>query len=117
MKYSLLKEYLQKLDNNDVVVFTDAYDVFFVENENTILNKFYKFRKPIVFGNQNGLLTNISMNKCNQNNLNSGSYIGYVKYLKILLNIIYQPKLYKKLINNKCSKKVNLYKKYILQAH
>ncbi len=30
MKYSLLKEYLQKLDNNDVVLFIDAYDVFFV---------------------------------------------------------------------------------------
>lgn len=100
MKYTLLKKYLNNLRDDDIVLFLDAYDVFLVENEQTILNKFYKFNKPIVFGNQNGLLTNLSMITCNKNNLNTGSYIGYVKYLKILLNILDKPKIYKKFGND-----------------
>lgn len=119
MKYTLLKKYLNMLSDDDIVLFLDAYDVFLVENERTILNKFYKFKKPIVFGNQNGLLTNLSMITCNKNNLNTGSYMGYVKYLKILLNILDKPKIYKifgnddQLVLNHICKTNNFFNKYI----
>jgi len=118
MKYTLFKNYLNKLNNNDIVIFVDAYDVFFLENEKEILRKFYKFNRPIVFGLQNGFLTNIFMNKCRNNNLNSGSYMGYVKYLKNLLRIIHNYPSFNKiksdqLILNSVCQKSNFFKKYV----
>ena len=109
MKYDLLYEYLEKQDNNEIIMFIDAYDVFFLESEEEILKKFYSYKKNIVFGLQNGLLSSITFTKCNDNILNSGSYIGYSKNIKDLLESLKNKELYNKynnddqeLLNNIC---------------
>jgi hypothetical protein len=38
MKYDLTKKYLNNLNDNDIVVFTDAYDVLLLQDSNTIIN-------------------------------------------------------------------------------
>ena len=38
------------LNANDIVLFTDAYDVFYSGDKTTILNRFKEMNKPIVFG-------------------------------------------------------------------
>ena len=112
MRFSLLYEYLQQLKDNDIILFTDAYDVIFLENEKDILNKFYQFNKPIVFGDQSGPLSDYTMLTCNQHHLCGGSYIGYVKYIKQLLNIIYNPDIYETFHNDD-----QLVLNYICQNH
>ena len=39
-------EYLDKQDDNEIIMFIDAYDVFFLEGEKEILKKFYSYKNP-----------------------------------------------------------------------
>jgi hypothetical protein len=43
-----LKEHF--LDKDDIVLFTDAYDVIYCGDQREIINRFLEFDKPIVFG-------------------------------------------------------------------
>ena len=45
MRYDLMDEYLDKQDDNEIIMFIDAYDVFLLEGEKEILKKFYFIRK------------------------------------------------------------------------
>lgn len=110
MRFDLLNEYLLTLPDNRVVMFIDAYDVIILKDSNTILKTFYEFQKDIVFGNQTSFITEISYYQCKHTVYNGGSYIGYVKYLKQLLSIVYQPELIDKfhkddqqIINYQCN--------------
>lgn len=38
------------IENNDIILFTDAYDVIYCSNFANIIDTFIKFEKPIVFG-------------------------------------------------------------------
>jgi len=97
MKYDLVKEYLNILNDNDIVVFTDAYDVLLLQDSDTIINKFKTFNKPIVISKDAEPHSLIIMyvhsrifKKCNNTKINSGLYIGYVWALKLLYNEIYK---------------------------
>jgi uncharacterized protein YneR len=93
MKYDLTKNYLNSLDDNDIVVFVDAYDVLILQNYNTIIEKFKSFNKPIVLS-QDATPRSLFLKyfhtrifgQCNNTHINSGLYIGYVWALKILFN-------------------------------
>jgi hypothetical protein len=41
---------LENLDENDIILFTDAYDVIYCSNFNEIIARYLKFEKPIIFG-------------------------------------------------------------------
>ena len=91
-KLELVYNYLKLLKQNEIVLFTDAYDVIILKNKNEILKRFKKFKKPIVFSvnyyNNNIFTYFFSILKygtCENHILNSGTYIGYSKYLMILL--------------------------------
>jgi hypothetical protein len=97
MKYELTKEYLNNLNDDDIVVFTDAYDVLLLQDSNTIINKFKSFNKPIVISKDAEPHSLIIMyihsrifKKCNNTKINSGLYIGYVWALKLLFDEMYR---------------------------
>lgn len=48
-KLILLRNFLDTLDENDIFVFVDAFDVVVVANENEIINKFLSFDTKILF--------------------------------------------------------------------
>tara|TARA_B100000745_G_C20126627_1_gene385932 strand:- start:542 stop:1363 length:822 start_codon:yes stop_codon:yes gene_type:complete len=111
LKFDLWLEYLNKLDDdNEIVMINDAYDVIMLQNSNTILKKFKQFNKKIIFGIQDGFFTNIIFNKCKEYVICSGNIIGYVKYLKKFIQLIFKHKnIWKKnnnddqiIVNNIC---------------
>lgn len=50
MKLGLPLDYISKLDPNDIVLFTDAWDVIYIKGEKDIIDNYKSFNKPIVFG-------------------------------------------------------------------
>jgi hypothetical protein len=83
-------QFLQRpeLNPNDVVLFTDAYDVAYGGNKTEIVSRYYTFIKPIIFGCE----TQCSPDPVRASNypvqniefpfLNSGMFIGRVWALK-----------------------------------
>ena len=49
MKVNILKEHLSDYPDTDTILFTDAYDVFYADNLNTIKERYESFGKKIVF--------------------------------------------------------------------
>ncbi len=49
MKVNILKEHLSTYTDTDTILFTDAYDVFYADNLNTIKERYESFGKKIVF--------------------------------------------------------------------
>tara|TARA_Y100000590_G_scaffold55136_1_gene57719 strand:- start:11265 stop:12116 length:852 start_codon:yes stop_codon:yes gene_type:complete len=96
MKFDLMQKYLQKLTNDEIVIFVDAYDVFINNNSKYIYKEFKEFNKPILFSSEFTnpnysnvfLFENIVFNKCNKTIINSGCYMGYVYALKELFGLV-----------------------------
>jgi hypothetical protein len=96
-KINLLLEYLNTIDENNIVCVIDAYDVLPTKNINTLENKFLEFKKnnpnvKIIMGHEKP--DNFIMNfigdtffgkLLNNVRLNAGQYIGYVKDIKYIL--------------------------------
>ena len=123
LKFKLWKEYIFQLDDTEIVMINDAYDVIILQDSNIILKKFKKFNKKIVFGIQSGFFNDLLFAqpvKCTENIICTGNIIGYVKYLKKFINKIYKyKKIWKELkyddqeiVNNICSKEQSFFKKY-----
>ena len=117
MRYQLYFEYLKKLPDDEIVMISDAYDVVILRDAKDIKEEFLKFNKKIVFSCENTINNKLYQPSCSNNHtINNGNIIGYVGYLKKLLNIIYKYQhLWKKfynddmiVINNVC----NLEKKF-----
>ena len=81
----------------------DAYDVIILEDGNTIIKKFKSFNKNIVFGHQHDIISQFIFPLCKKMNfvICSGNMIGYVKYLKQLIKLLFKyPKIWKKYEND-----------------
>jgi hypothetical protein len=100
MKYDLLVQYLKTLNDDDIVCFIDAYDVLPTKNIIHLENKFINFSNEnpdikMIVGGEGGLskiqqtLSNIYFKN---NNLNSGTYIGYTKNILFVLSSILKKK-------------------------
>jgi hypothetical protein len=76
------------LNDNDIVLFTDAYDVAYFGNREEVISRFREFNKPIVFGCERYCNPdpNLSVNYKDIYHefcyLNSGMFIGYVWALR-----------------------------------
>lgn len=92
LKDVLFFTYLKQLDDNEIVLFTDAIDAVFVSDEEEILNKFSKFNSHLVFSAEVNCWPDNSLEKGYpgyENStyfkyLNSGAFIGRAGYLKKL---------------------------------
>ena len=87
------------LDNDDIVLFTDAYDVIYCGNQTEIIGRFLTFDKPIVFGCEKFCNPdpkqekNYTFKDTEFPYLNSGLYIGRVWALrKCISNYKYNDK-------------------------
>ena len=90
MKINLMKDYVKDLHDNDIILFTDAYDVFYADNLETITERFLEFNKQIVFSGElfcwphEQLASEFPDANTRFKYINSGTYIGRVKELKKL---------------------------------
>jgi len=95
MRYRYMKEYLDaipedKESQNQLIVFIDGYDTFVLNNKETLLNRYYSFNRPIVYGAQWNRIVGDKWSrqiiKWFSSNfdivLNAGSYMGPVWALK-----------------------------------
>ena len=92
MKLGLPQKYISNLPDDDIVVFTDAWDVIYNNNADQLVTRYKSFNKPIVFGAELYCWPDDHMASSydTQNNyfkyLNSGLYIGRVGDLKRMLS-------------------------------
>lgn len=121
-KFYLWRDYLEKLDDNEIIMINDAYDVIILEDADTIIKKFKSFNKNIVFGHQNDIISRLVFPTCNvlKYVLCSGNIIGYVKYLKQLIKLIFEQKEIwgdnttdQIILNNICKKETDFFKNNI----
>ena len=98
-KVNLLKSYIQNLPDHDVVLFTDAYDVLYNADLETITRRYLDFKTKVLFAAEEECWPDQSLAKEFENYprksesdytkyhyLNSGCFIGEVKELKRILN-------------------------------
>jgi len=103
-RFKIVNNFLNKINDNDIVCFIDGYDVICTRNLNELKNEFIRLKEKnncrIIISENKTNKNNISyifmklvfylyFDRCNNINLNAGTYIGYVKDLKIILNEIY----------------------------
>jgi GR25 family glycosyltransferase involved in LPS biosynthesis len=92
MKINLMKKRLETMYEDDIVVFTDAYDVFYADNLDTILERYEDFGKQIVFSGElycypdSSLAEQFPAAPTEFKYINSGTYVGRVSELKKLFN-------------------------------
>lgn len=86
-----LKEYLEGVPDNDIVVFTDAYDVFYADDMATIVKRFLSFNMDVLFAAEKNCWPDKSLASSyppaptDYRFLNSGCFIGDAKVLKKIL--------------------------------
>lgn len=91
-KLNLLRRYIDEnqLPDNDVILFTDAYDVFFYRDLDEILARFIDFKSEIVFSAEKYLWPDESLrfpaSETPYRYLNSGTFIGRVGEIKHILS-------------------------------
>jgi hypothetical protein len=128
MKYKLLMENLNKFDDNDIIILTDAYDVIVTDKKEVVIEKFKKFKKPILLSKDGytgesifNYLHDKIFDTCHNYRICAGLMMGYAWALKKLVNEMCGEELQKcqqlnlddqVLIINVCNNH-DFYKKYI----
>lgn len=91
MKVNLLKDYIKDLHNDDVILFTDAFDVFYADNINTIYERYVDLSAEVIFSAEaicwpdDSLADDFPASATKYRYLNSGTFIGKVSALKKIL--------------------------------
>jgi hypothetical protein len=93
MKYIYVYNYIKKLNDDDIIIFLDGFDVNINGYLEDALKIFKKNNYKVLFSKQNNnnffdfFFLKKVFNPYNEKYiLNTGLYMGYVKYLKILLD-------------------------------
>lgn len=94
LKIKLVQDFLQndELDNDDLLLFTDAYDVIYAGHFDTIIERFHMFNKPIIFGAETTcspdpkMSVHYEIKNTTFPYLNSGLYIGKIHALRECIN-------------------------------
>jgi len=92
LKDQLLLAYLDEIDDDELILFSDGTDAIFIASEIEILDKFSKFNADLVFSAETGCWPDKGMAKFYNHDdntpyiyLNSGGFIGKVGLIKELL--------------------------------
>lgn len=89
-KLIYVQKYIQTLPDKDIVMFVDAYDVLILDTPESILKKFLKMDAPFVISVERFCFpygdraSEFPKGPTTFRYINSGSYIGYVRYIKDL---------------------------------
>ena len=128
MKINLLREHLNTLPDWDVVLFTDAFDVFYTDNIDTITERYVDFNTRALFSAEQScypdesLAEQYPLSDTPYRFLNSGTFIAEVGELKKILSDPISDneddQLYytKKFLSNNYDMKLD-YEGYIFQTH
>jgi len=87
-KDRMLRAYLNKIDGDEIILFSDAYDAFFLSDENEVVKKFFDFGVPLVFSSEINcwpspeIQTDYPRSSHHFNYLNCGAFIGHAQFLK-----------------------------------
>ena len=100
-KFSMMLEALDDVSDEEVVLFTDAYDVIFLAGPEEIENKFKQLDVDFLVSGENGVanpiinvmyqevMMNPRVKGCDYNcSINSGMYMGYARAVKSVLRTI-----------------------------
>lgn len=92
MKINLLREHIKNLPDHDVVLFTDAYDVFYADRLDNIIRRYMGFNSRAVFSAEMDCYPDPSLEEhyplsdTPYRYLNSGTFIAEVGELKRILD-------------------------------
>lgn len=95
MKLNLLKKELRRHLNDEIILFTDSYDVIFLSDEKEIMKKFLSFNCDLVFSAEKECWPNKKTSVFFKDNegpykyINSGGFIGRVKIIYDLIDVEY----------------------------
>ena len=97
-KYVKMIEYLKNLPTDDIVCFVDGYDVVCCRNLNELVDEFKEIKertgcKIVVGHDKTSIIASLAIlmfGTCNNNKINSGTYIGYVKDILEVIQQIYE---------------------------
>ena len=86
-KVNLIRQELNYYDDNDIIMFLDGYDTFIHSTEEEILERYFSFKKEIIFSAEKTCWPDNSIAKKfpetgGYKYLNSGTFIGTVSSLK-----------------------------------
>ena len=90
-KVNLLKEYIKPLADDDIVLFTDAFDVFYADDINTIYERYVDLSAKVIFGAElycwpdKSIEDQFPDTHTPYKYLNSGTIMGEVRELKNIL--------------------------------
>ena len=96
-KPAALLKYLSKLEDSELVLATDGYDVLYVQDEESILASFRAMNSPIVIGGETGCFHHFADAMASFDRtpdvgpfryLNSGLIMGYVKEVRDMLETV-----------------------------
>lgn len=87
MKYELVYDYIKDLDDDIIIIFLDGFDSLILRDPKIAIKEFIGKKYKILFSKEvDTKFKNIVFPNCRNNfMINSGLYMGYVKYLKIIL--------------------------------
>ena len=86
-KVNLIRQELNHYDDNDIIMFLDGYDTFIHGTEEEILERYFSFRKEVIFSAEKTCWPDSSISEKfpetgGYKYLNSGTFIGTVSTLK-----------------------------------
>ena len=128
-KVNLLRKYIDFLPDNDIILFTDAYDVFYADDLDTIVERYLDFDCKLLFSAEavcwpnKDIASDFPESYTKYRYLNSGTFIGRVDELKLIIDsgtvdndgddqLFYQ----KAFLSNKFNIKLD-YEAYIFNTH
>ena len=88
IKDRMLRAYLSKINGDEIVFFSDAYDAFFLSSDEEIIQKFLSFRAPLVFSSEINCWPSSEIQReypspsHHFNYLNCGAFVGYAWFLR-----------------------------------
>ena len=92
MKYKLVLDYINKLEKEKIVIFLDGFDTLIINDPIIAVKKFVDKDYKVLFSKENEksnlhIFKKIIFKNIFSSNsvINSGLYMGYVKYLKTIL--------------------------------
>jgi hypothetical protein len=91
MKVNLLRDFIADKRDEDVILFTDAYDVFYADDFDTIVKRYLSFDTEVVFSAEKycypdeSLADQFPSTEYPYKYLNSGTFIGRIRTIKKML--------------------------------
>lgn len=91
-KYKAMSKYLETKKDTDIIVFLDGFDTKINKNITNLLEDFKKFNCKMLVSRDPNLLgrfltTKFIFGECRKNNVaNSGLYMGYATYVKMVID-------------------------------